>query len=233
MKAWNGKDLDGTWIVSYKIDGVRAIICSFVTREGKNYELSLFRAVSRAGKPLYNLENIPSGTYEIYGGTLKASVQAVRTKDPKKAKPVPIEWAYRLDELDPRLFLCTASNLSAEYIHKMLHDANKLGYEGLVLRPVGCNDIEKFLKVKPVDTYDVQVLAIESGDEEGKYKNVMGRLLTDKGYVGGGFTDAERAAWWLRQDGRDVGATIEVRCDRLTPDGKFRHARYVRLRWDK
>jgi len=59
----------------------------------------------------------------------------------------------------------------------------------------------------------------------------MGALMTDMGKVGTGFTDMERQEWWIKRNSR-VGTVIEVECMQLTPDGLFRHPRFVRWRPD-
>ena len=53
--------------VSLKIDGVQAI------RENDGW-------LSRQGKPLYNLPDMPDGTYEVFLGSWEASVSAARTE---------------------------------------------------------------------------------------------------------------------------------------------------------
>lgn len=223
MKTWNGKDLDGEWVITYKIDGVRAIVLN----DGDK-----FCALSRAGKPLYNLEAFPSGIYEVFGGSWEKSVSAVRTK--VDGEPVPLEWGYRLDQLDPRLFVCTAVNPSADLIAQLMKKALRLGFEGLVLHPAGkavMPSLEDCLKVKPKETHDVAVTGIQPGT--GKHEGRMGALLTERGKVGTGFTDAQREDWTKGANGCVIGATIEVEAMGLTPKGKFRHARFLRLREDK
>ena len=61
----------------------------------------------------------------------------------------------------------------------------------------------------------------------------MGALITEMGKVGTGFTDINRE-WWA-DPCRDlpVPYIIEVECMGLTKNGKFRHPRFKRIRWDK
>jgi len=48
------------------------------------------------------------------------------------------------------------------------------------------------------------------------------------GNVGTGLTDDQRRQFWAKPP-----LTIEVECMELTPDGKFRHPRFKRERFDK
>lgn len=93
------------------------------------------------------------------------------------------------------------------------------GHEGLIL--------DKKFKVKTEETWDVPIIGVVPGKK--KYTGMMGALITPMGKVGTGFTDAQRKEDWHSR----IGMMIEVGCMQLTPDGKFRHARYHRLRWDK
>lgn len=206
-KTWTGKDLQGDYQVTAKIDGVRALV-----KDGN--------AVSRAGKPLYGLSALPDGDYEIFKQNWSESVSLVRTQS---AVQLDATYAYSLDPLDPRLDLGAVRDPTAAYIKQALKQAQAKGYEGLVLRSLDGQD--KWIKVKLNETYDVQVISIQPG--LGKHTGKLGALLTSMGKVGTGFTDEERAQPW------PVGTVIEVECMGLTPDGKFRHPRFKRIRWDK
>ncbi len=219
VRPWNGKDLKGEWGVTIKVDGVRALWTGSEWR-------------SRADKPLYNIPIFPGmpTDCEVYLGSLKDSVRAVRTQHRKADTPVILpEHLYSLDPLDGRLNSGFLANLSAATINKYMANALAGGYEGLVLRQG-----DKWLKVKPSDNFVVLVLGMEEGT--GKHKGRMGFLTTRMGKVGTGFTDAEREEWWARKPIGTKGAlpyTIEVECMHLTSDGKFRHPRFVRERFDK
>lgn len=206
MKSWDGTDLEGQWRITYKIDGVQAI------SDGKG------NVVSRANKPLYNLSWLQFGTYEIYRDNWETSVSLVRSKE---AKEIYAKDTYRLDVLDPRLHIGSYFNPSASRIMAIMADAVDNGYEGLVLHGLGGP-----LKVKPKASYDVQVTGVIPG--KGKYEGMLGAFTTDLGNVGTGFTDTER-----RQLLHFVPDVIEVECMGLTPAGKFRHPRFIRVRFDK
>ena len=208
-KPWSGKDLSGWWDFTYKIDGIRAI------HQPWGWE-------SRKGKELYNLPiHAPCGDYEVYLGSFKRTVEVLRTKEHEHK--VTLEELYSLDPLDKRLFLISICNPKESYIKELLQKVNNSGYEGLVLRQK-----DAWIKVKPEETYDVEVLSM--GEGKGKYKGALGFFRTPMGKVGTGFTDEERKKYWA---GGFTGSCIEVGCMSLTPDGKFRHPRFIRERFDK
>lgn len=132
---------------------------------------------------------------------------------------------YSLDPLDERLMLANVLAPSADYIKRCLAAARSHGHEGLVLRQ---KDI--WLKVKPEETYDVKITGFIEGT--GRNKGRLGAVMTERGKVGVGFSDHDRnTIWQLRE--KLIDSTIEVSCMQLTEAGKFRHARFVRLRPDK
>lgn len=219
-KPWNGEDLQGTWEFTIKIDGVRALWIP---------KLGMWQ--SRAQKPLYNIPepNITEVAWdcECFLGSLKDTIRAVRTQKLKEDTPrihsshLFILWP----KVDRRLHLCVVVDPPASYIRARLAVVNRAGHEGLVLRqgPVA-------IKVKPSDTLDLLVTGYEEGD--GKHKGRLGFLVTSKGRVGTGFSDAEREAFWAQRD-LLIGKTIEVECMQFTPAGVMRHARFIRERFDK
>ena len=220
-RAWNGKGLKGRWNVTIKIDGVRAF------RVDDGY-------VSRNGKPLYNIPLVFAKNaegYEVYRNSsasskanFKATIQAVRAKT--KARPLSRDDVFVLEPLDPRLFIGTFENPSADFIREELARIVGEGCEGLVLRgPKG-----EWLKVKPSETYDVRVTGYEEG--EGKHAGRLGALVTTKGKVGTGFSDEEREALWADRENL-TGRLVEVSCMHLTADGQFRHPAFERFRDDK
>lgn len=149
------------------------------------------------------------------------------------AAPVPDDCVYRLGDgqTDSRLFLFTVQDPSTDFIRFHLEKALEKGDEGLILREADVED-PKWLKVKNKETHDVVVTGFQPGT--GKHEGRMGALLTTRGKVGTGFSDAERHYWQERHDeGTAIGSTIEVECMELTPTGKFRHPRYIRERIDK
>ena len=216
-KTWQGNDLKGEWLVTVKADGVRA----FYNEPGKWF--------SRAGKPLYNMPPLPTPCppqgYEVYvklhtssKDNYKETISRVRSST--KQYYIGYEHLYVLDPIDIRLQRRVFVDPTAQQIRDEMEHVLKTGWEGLILRQG-----DKWLKVKPVETYDVLVTGVIPGT--GKHTGRMGALMTDMGRVGTGFTDSEREEIW------NIGDMIEVSCMQLTPDGKFRHPAFERRRFDK
>lgn len=214
-KDWNGKDLKGVWDITYKIDGVRAL------SDGH-------KVTSRNGKPLYGCDHLASSFQdaEIYCGDFKSTIETVRTQHGTHVHPSCVFALHPV--IDERLIIeeCVP-NPTAKQIEGWLRHATSLKYEGIVLRNPTTGE---WIKHKPVRTYDVTVTGYTEG--KGKFAGMLGKLHSDMGDVGTGFSDYERKVLW---DGRDglVGMTVEVECMELTPGGKFRFPRYVRMRFDK
>lgn len=209
IKPWNECDLTGPWEFTIKVDGVRAL------NDGTKW-------LSRAGKPLYNLPKSHHTDVEVFCGSFKATIEAVRTHAPVS---IAVSCLYPLIPLDPRLNLGCFNNPTSAFIRQTLKEINQQGHEGLVLRQGS-----KWLKVKPEETFDVPITGFQGGT--GKYVGVLGAFLTPMGKVGTGFTDGERGQFW-RERNQLLSQMVEVSCMQVTSDGKFRHPRFVRLRPDK
>lgn len=180
--------------------------------------------MSRNREPLYNLPTPPvAGFYECFIGNWNDSVSAVRTRE---GIPIPLEALYRLDAhaIDPRLGIGMFGTLTPEYARRLRDAAIAGGAEGIIIYARG----GKCYKYKRVLTHDVVVIGWQEGT--GKYKGIMGALLTPMGKVGTGFTDAQRREFTRE---RMFGKCIEVSCMEITTDNMMRHARFVRLREDK
>ncbi|KRR26214.1 hypothetical protein CQ14_21300 [Bradyrhizobium lablabi] len=214
---WNGKALDGVWSVTFKVDGVRAVY------DGRGW-------FSRAGKPLYNIPPWIGGARdcEVFVNSFRDTIRATRTVRWKSnTPPIRHEHLFGLDILDPRLDNGTLHDPTAQEIRAALEGARTLGFEGLVLRQGDC-----WLKVKPEETYDVEITGFVEG--RGKHGGRLGLVTTPLGDVGSGFSDEQRTALWAdAQAGTLVGQVIEVSCMMLTAAGMFRHPRFVRMRPDK
>ena len=178
-RAWNGNKLPGDWLVSLKIDGVRAI-----WRDEQGW-------FSRAKRPLYNIPSWQQGSArdcEIFVGTFRDTIRATRTRFIKgDTPPIQLKHLYGLEPLDARLRWGTLTNPSTADILGQLKCASDLGYEGLVLRQGDC-----WIKVKPEETHDVTITGF--GEGTGKHLGRLGYVTTAKGAVGTGFTDTERVA---------------------------------------
>lgn len=206
-KLWDGKDLKGEWVITLKLDGVRMLRDS----DGN--------PVSRAGKPLYNLDHIPSyiTDAEIFINNWETTVSHVRTKTEKL---VDIKNAYSLNPLDERLILDKVLDPRAIDLNFYLKWVVSQGCEGLVL-----HQEDRSIKIKPRENYDVAVVGATEG--KGKYKGLIGALITPMGKVSG-MTDKQRKEFTDK-----LPEVIEVECMGLTKTGKFRHPRFVRERFDK
>lgn len=212
-KFWQGGDLKGAWMVTLKIDGARML------RDSKG------KPVSRSGKPLYNLEGVPAyiKDAEIYKDDWETSMGLVRSS--VNGKPVSIAYVYSLDPIDIRLDLGSFEDPTEEFIKNLMEAYVSRGYEGLVLRKG-----DKWLKVKPEETADVLVIGIQEGTKGKRNEGKLGAFLTDHGKVGVGFTDEQRASYFTEDL---IGSIIEVKYMELTPGGKMRHSRFVRIREDR
>lgn len=214
-KNYEGSDLQGLWLFTLKIDGVRMLRDS----EGN--------PVSRAGKPLHNLQNIPEYIVdaEIFLGSWEETTSAVRTHN---GKPVEEHYAYSLDPIDDRLILGHYHNPTEAFIQDYLERVNAQGHEGLVLQGPG----GQILKVKPHETYDLKILDMIEG--KGKREGCVGKIVTEMGNVGifKGFTELQLAAMWKDRE-KYIGAIGEFSCMQLTKDKKMRHGKLLRVRFDK
>jgi len=218
-RSWNGKALPGEWLVTLKLDGVRAI-----WHDESGW-------VSRANKPLCNIPPWQRGQArdcEVFVSNFRDTIIATRTRSLKEDTPsIRQEHLYGLDPLDRRLRWRSLTNPTPADIRAQLHRANKLDYEGLVLRQG-----DQWIKVKPEETHDISITGYAEG--RGKHRGRLGFVTTSRGAVGAGFTDAEREILWAEAKAeRLVGQVIEVSCMQFTPNGQFRHPVFVRMRPDK
>jgi hypothetical protein len=218
-QVWNGRELTGHWVLTLKLDGVRAIW---------HDELGW---LSRAQKPLYNIppwQQDSARDCELFVGSFRDTIRATRTKIPNAGTPsIQPNHLYGFDPLDARLHWGTLNNPSATDIRAELQRANDVGFEGLVLRQGG-----RWIKVKPGETHDIAITGFVEG--KGKHLGRLGYVTTGKGAVGSGFTDAERQLLWTEAvANRLIGQVVEVSCMEFTSNGRFRHPVFVRMRPDK
>lgn len=218
-RSWNGKDLGGDWLVTLKLDGIRAI-----WHDERGW-------LSRANKVLYNIPPWQQGQSrdcEVFVNNFRDTIRATMTRRPKEDTPSVVQQhLYGLSPLDPRLHWGSLTNPTPAEICAQLQHANDLGYEGLVLRQGN-----HWIKVKPAETHDVLITGYTEG--KGRHLGRLGYVTTANGAVGAGFTDIERELLWVEaKAGRLVGQVIEVSCMQFTPNGQFRHPFFVRMRPDK
>lgn len=210
MKVWNGKALPGDWEATTKLDGVQVVVTASVAR-------------SRAGKPLYNLPALPDGTYECFLDDWSTSVSAVRTH---QGAPIPVTALYALTPTrDPRLSRGWLHHPSSTDITLCYGEAIAEGHEGIVLWPEHGQPVKRKLE----RTVDAIIEGAVVG--KGKHAGRLGALITNRGRVGTGFTDAERSALWAQLPTL-YGMVIEVTAMESLASGKLRHPRFARLRED-
>jgi DNA ligase-1 len=110
------------------------------------------------------------------------------------------------------------------------------GFEGVVLKDTLSKyeqkRSKKWLKLKPEQTYDLEVIGVIEG--LGRHVSRLGALIClhhgIKIKVGSGFTDEQRDKFW---NTKIVGKTIEVKCQEETKNGYLRFPVFVRVRSDK
>lgn len=198
-------------LISAKIDGVQAVVKDGIV-------------LSRKDKPLYNLPHLPDGIYEVFKDNWETSVSMVRKH---KGDLISLNHIYKLCPAVAEDLVLARIETDVDVdtvIQQLYNEQVKIGREGLVIHDLGA-DI--YYKVKPKATYDVIVLDVVMG--KGKYSGQIGSLVTERGNVGSGLSDYERNCSFFEF----IGETIEVECMSLTPNGKFRHPRFIRIRWDK
>lgn len=123
------------------------------------------------------------------------------------------------------------------------------GFDGLILRDpdglwqCGNGTTGEIVKIKRVLSFDLRVVGIEEG--KGKHAGRMGALVVDfmgrTLRVGTGFTDEQRAAWWITRPqttivaGADpiLGKIVEVEAMDYSSDGLLREPRFKGVRLDK
>ena len=117
------------------------------------------------------------------------------------------------------------------------------GFEGIMLKDLAagyeCKRSTAWLKLKPVITVDLTVVAVEEGT--GKNAGRLGALVCEGEYdgkticvnTGSGFADADRDQIWAARD-QVIGQVVEVKADAVTQnqDGSYsmRFPRFERWR---
>ena len=107
------------------------------------------------------------------------------------------------------------------------NDTVAAGYEGIMIKdPLATYRTKRtdaWMKIKPFITVDLEVVGIEPGKPESKFKHTLGGLVcrgVDQGKhievtVGGGYTEELRDAIWADRD-TVIGRTVEIKGDALT-----------------
>lgn len=217
-KYWEGETLKGYWKVYRKVDGVR------VMRNAAN------EAVSRAGKPLYNVSHLEFKDAEIYSVNWNTSVSLCRTQSPMT---VTQDMIYELTDgnIDPRLLMGTVLHPDKLKLHSLMDMRLALGDEGLIIRQLHKSGLfYVWLKVVPKKQADVRITGFKEG--AGRLKGTLGSIQTNHGSVGSGFDDVLRDAIWRNRETLK-GRIIQVEYREVTEAGKLRFPAFARMRDDK
>lgn len=217
FEDWDGKELKGVWELSFKIDGVQAI-----NRRGK--------LVTKKGNPIHHLPKLLAVNpkfqiAEVYCGSWGQTMSIVTASKSERREVLPDEIFPIYPQIDPRLRTGFLANPLPAQIKLHLSLALAKGFEGIVLRQGN-----RFVKVKEKVTVDVKVIGIVASKAK-THKGFLKEFVTKKGKVGVGLTKEQRKEY---MDESLIGSTIEVEIiGGYTKNGKFRHARFIRLRPDK
>ena len=217
-KYYEGETLKGYWKVYRKVDGVR------VMRNAAN------EAVSRAGKPLYNVSHLEFKDAEVYSINWNTSVSLVRTQSPQV---VTQDMIYELSDgnIDPRLLMGTVLHPDDLKLKGLMELRLSQGDEGLVIRQLHkSGKYYVWLKVVPKKQADVRITGFKEG--AGRLLGTLGSIQTKHGSVGSGFDDALRDEIWANR-AKLKGTIIQVEYREVTEAGKLRFPAYVRQRFDK
>jgi hypothetical protein len=217
-KYYEGETLKGYWKVYRKVDGVR------VMRNAAN------EPVSRAGKPLYNVNHLEFKDAEVYSVNWNTSVSLVRTQSPQV---VTQDMIYELTDgnIDPRLLMGTVLHPDDLKLKGLMQLRLDQGDEGLILRQLHkSGKFYVWLKVVPKKQADVRITGFKEG--AGRLKGTLGSIQTKHGSVGSGFDDELRDKLWADRASL-MGTIIQVEYREVTEAGKLRFPAFVRQRFDK
>lgn len=215
---WNGEDLIGNYSFSVKLDGIQ-----IRKKDGI--------IVSKNEKQLYNLSHDERDweIAEAYTGD-RGETWGIISASKSKRRQIKTTEIYPLfPTVCKQLYIGYFTDPTVVTINMHLARAIKSGFEGLVLRG-GTVENPILIKVKKNYSEDVPITGMVEG--KGKFKGMMGKLVTDQGEVGTGFSEAERKKFW-RSRKKLIGTVVEVLFQEKTKKGLMRDPRFVRLREDK
>lgn len=234
---------------STKIDGVRGTYRKgkFFSRNGHEYV-----GLEHLQKQLADITQDIDGELVVPGVSFQIGSGWIRSDDPTPdAVFKMIDLPTIKEPLIQRLTMMDDLHFIGPDVHKiprqLLQDMSEVqdyyrlcrrqGYEGAVITPydyeyVG-NRSYRWMKMKPVKTYDAKVIEVYEG--KGKYKGQLGGVIVNfKGKankVGGGWSDFQRGVYW-REPELIIGMMIEIHYMEETDDGNMRHARFFDFRPD-
>jgi DNA ligase-1 len=127
----------------------------------------------------------------------------------------------------PKILVDLDTQEGRETFTQFNRDMVEQGYEGIMCKrpeaPYTCKRRDDWLKVKPFIEVSLEIVGVEEGKPDGKYKGMLGALVCrgeDDGRlietnVGSGLTDAQRVELWERRE-ELLGMIVEIRADALT-----------------
>lgn len=237
-------------VSTVKLDGVRAIYRNgtFYTRNGKILHGLEALAGRLSGAPVLDGELVcPGMDFQTSSGSLRSFAETPNAQFhiidlPEHPSRSFIERMIAARNLvTENVFVipwCTVN--SSEQIEKLYRSVLGFGFEGVVVKPMEYEYVDKrsfdWMKLKAINTVDARIVDIFEGT--GKYSSSAGGVIIqmpDTGVmvrVGSGFSDQQRDEIYADPD-KFIGRMIEVKYHEVTPDGSLRHPRFYRWRDDK
>ena len=237
-------------VSTVKLDGVRAIYRNgaFYTRNGKILHGLEALAGRLSGAPVLDGELVcPGMDFQTSSGALRSFAETPNAQFhiidlPEHPSRSFIERMIAARNLvTENVFVipwCTVN--SSEQIEKLYRSVLGFGFEGVVVKPMEYEYVDKrsfdWMKLKAINTVDARIVDIFEGT--GKYSSSAGGVIIqmpDTGVmvrVGSGFSDQQRDEIYADPD-KFIGRMIEVKYHEVTPDGSLRHPRFYRWRDDK
>jgi len=239
-KNYEGQDPTG-WLISEKLDGVRAIWNgeTFISRNGKE----LFAPEwFKAGLPSFPLD----GELFIARGKFQKTVSVVRKRTPidaewKEVKYCVFDAPNECGGFEHRIDICRMATSGAEFatvldqinccgfshMEQIFDELCAKGAEGIMLRKSGSayenKRSDNLLKHKPSDSDEATVIGYDQG--AGRNTGLVGALIVEwDGSIfklGSGLNDD------LRANPPSIGAVVTFGYNGLTDDGIPRFPRFV------
>lgn len=142
---------------------------------------------------------------------------------------------------NPKIILAEQKLMhSHEDVMAYYQECRDRGLEGLIVKPTHFPYEFKrsygWLKIKDLNTVDLEVIRLEDGEDGKAYEGIVGSLICNyKGKevrVSSGLSMEQRRHWKL-YPGEIVGLVVELEYHEETRDGALRHGRFIKVRFDK
>jgi ATP-dependent DNA ligase len=132
-----------------------------------------------------------------------------------------------------------------EEVKQFFNVALAQGFEGFMLKDPGAPYVwgrsSHWLKGKPLETAEGKITGFYNGKKKSAFERILGGFTVEgeledgfkfKVNVGGGYTKAQREAFWEMRE-MMMGGVIEFEYMEKTSDGSLRNPVFVRVRTDK